>query len=287
MPELPEVETTVRYLRKKIIGRKIKEFWTDWPKGIKNISPAELNRKLKGKSFSAVSRRGKNILIEIDKRATLWIHLKMTGHLLLRPLSFLKTSPFSERVNQYIHYRFILDNKEELAFSDLRKFARITYLPEPTTNNLITNNFKDLGIEPLSNEFTEKIFKDLLDNKKNENKQLKIFLLDQSQIAGIGNIYASEILFEARLDPKRKAGSLNSAETKFLHKAIRNILEKAIKTRGTSISDFRDPDGKPGGYGNVRLVYQKKGQPCPKCKKPIESFKQGQRTTFWCPECQH
>ncbi|MFH1183317.1 MAG: DNA-formamidopyrimidine glycosylase [Candidatus Moraniibacteriota bacterium] len=287
MPELPEVETTIRYLRPKIIGRKIKDIWTDWPKGIGNVLFPELQKTLKGKSISAIDRRGKNILLEIDKKITLWIHLKMTGHLLLRPLKFSKESPFSERVNQYIHFRFILDKDQELAFSDLRKFGRVRYLGEPITHNLISNNFGNLGIEPFSKKFTEEYLTKLIIGKKNKNKQLKIFLMDQGIIAGIGNIYASEIPFEAKLNPRRKMSTLKEHEIAELFNAIKTVLQKAVDTGGTSISDFRDPEGKPGGYGNIRKVYQRKGQHCPnKCGGIVESFKQGQRTTFWCPKCQ-
>jgi len=285
MPELPEVEITINYLRPKIVGRAVKGIWTDWPKAIGNISFEELNKILRGKKFSAIQRRGKNILIEVDKKFTLWIHLKMTGHLLIIPAKIPEGSPLLEKVNQYLHFKFLLDEGEELAFSDLRKFGRVRYLAEPITDNLITNNFKDLGIEPLEKDFTLDKLVDLVE--KNKNKPLKLFLMDQSQIAGIGNIYASEIPFDAKLSPKRKIGDLSKAEIKALYLSIKKILKKAVDTRGTSVSDFRDPEGKPGGYGNIRKVYQRKGQPCPgKCGGAVESFKQGQRTTFWCPKCQ-
>ena len=287
MPELPEVETTINYLRPKIVGRTIKEIWTDWPKGIGNITFEELNKGISGKKITAIARRGKNILLEIDRKFTLWIHLKMTGHLLIRPADIPAGSPLLEKVNQYIHFKFLLDKNEELAFSDLRKFGRVRYLAEPLTDNLIKNNFKDLGVEPFSKEFTQGYLEKLISDKRNKNKQLKIFLMDQSIIAGIGNIYASEILFEAKLNPKRKIASLSKNEVDTLFLAIKKVLNKAVGARGTSISDFRDPDGKPGGYGDIRKVYQRKNKSCPnKCGGRVESFKQGQRTTFWCPRCQ-
>jgi len=287
MPELPEVETTVNYLRPKIVGRTVKGIWTDWPKAIGNISFEELEKKIAGKKFTAITRRGKNILLEIDKKFTLWIHLKMTGHLLIRPSNIPQDSPLLERVNQYIHFKFLLDKNEELAFSDLRKFGRVRHLAEPLTDNLVAENFKDLGVEPFSKEFTENYLGKLIADKKNQNKPLKQFLMDQSIIAGIGNIYASEIPFVAKLSPKRKMNTLNKKEAAVLYGAIKSVLKKAVDTRGTSVSDFRDPDGKPGGYGNIRKVYQRKGQPCPdQCGSAVESFKQGQRTTFWCPKCQ-
>lgn len=286
MPELPEVETTINYLRPKLVGRKIKDIWTDWPKGIGYISFADLQKQLKGKSISMIGRRGKNILLEIDKKITLWIHLKMTGHLLLRPTKIPKDSPLLEKVNQYIHFRFILDKDEELAFSDLRKFGRVRYLDEPISEKLKEKYFSDIGPEPLEKTFNIQVLKKLIKEKKNQNKQLKIFLMNQAIIAGIGNIYGSEIPFDAKLDPKRKTGALKPNEINALFLSIKKILKKAVDTRGTSISDFRDPEGKPGGYGNIRKVYQRKGQPCLECGGVVESFKQGQRTTFWCPKCQ-
>ena len=287
MPELPEVETTINYLRPKIVGRTIKEIWTDWPKAIGNIPFNELSGKLKEKKFSAIERRGKNILLEVNKKITLWIHLKMTGHLLIRPLNIPKGSPLLEKVNQYIHFKFLLDKNQELAFSDMRKFGRVRYLDEPISEQLLIKNFSDIGIEPFDKKFTEEYLKKLIAEKKNKHKQLKIFLMDQSVIAGIGNIYASEIPFEAGISPKRTMDSISSGEVKKLYAAIRKVLKKAVDTRGTSISDFRDPEGKPGGYGNIRKVYQRKARPCPnKCGGTVESFKQGQRTTFWCPKCQ-
>ena len=287
MPELPEVETTINYLRPKIVGHTIKRIWTDWPKAIGNISFEELNKKVAGKKFTSIRRRGKNILIEIDKKFTLWIHLKMTGHLLIRPVNIPKDSPLLEKVNQYIHFKFMLDGNEELAFSDLRKFGRVRYIDEPISKRLVEKYFSDIGPEPLEKEFDIKLLEKLIKEKKNQNKELKIFLMDQSIIAGIGNIYGSEIPFEAKLSPKRKLSTLKPKEIEALYSAIKKVLKKAVDTRGTSISDFRDPEGKPGGYGNIRKVYQRKGQPCPgKCGSIIESFKQGQRTTFWCPKCQ-
>jgi len=298
MPELPEVETTVRLLRQKIIGRKIREIWSDWPKTIKNSSVRELNKNLKGKSFSKIARRGKNILIEIDQQKTLWIHLKMTGHLLVRPTSFFgkkieqfsqkeQKSPFADKINQYVHFRIVLDQNEELALSDVRKFAKIVLFDEPISKELLQKHFADLGIEPLSKEFTLDYFKKIIQGPKNQNKELKIFLLDQNIISGIGNIYASEIPFEAGLSPKRKIKSLKSQEIQKLYTSILTILKLAVKERGTSVSDFRDPDGKKGNFGNFRKVYQKKKELCPRCEKGVvESFKQAQRSTFWCSKCQ-
>jgi len=293
MPELPEVETTVNYLKPKIVGREVRGVWTDWIKVLDNtVSFERLEKEVSGKKISGIERRGKNILLEIGKEVILWIHLKMTGHLLLRPISFFNekslkgsNSPFAEKVNQYIHFRIILDRNEELALSDLRKFARVRYIPKPLSQKLIDKLFSNLGVEPLSSAFNISLFKKLVG--ENKKKQLKIFLLDQSITAGIGNIYASEIAFLARLDPRRKVGGLKDGEIGKLFKSIKKVLTTAVKARGTSISDYRDPEGESGKYQNLRKVYQRKGENCFNCRSKIESFKQGQRTTFWCPKCQN
>lgn len=298
MPELPEVETTVRLLRKKIIDKKIESFWCDWPKTLKNSSVEELNRELSNQKFSRVKRRGKNILIEIAKKNTLWIHLKMTGHLLVRPVTFFdkkpdaltkkeQKSPFAEKINQFVHFRILLQNREEIALSDVRKFAKVVFLKEPISKKMLEKNFPDLGIEPISKAFSLEKFKQIIKSVKNPKKELKVFLLDQSLIAGIGNIYASEIPFDAGLSPKKEIGKIKKDEIERLYFSILKILKLAIKKRGTSISDFRDPNGEKGEFGDERKVYQRKKEACLRCKNGvIESFKQAQRSTFWCSNCQ-
>ena len=297
MPELPEVTTIVNSLKSTIVGRPVKGVWTDSLKMLQGITFEDLEKTLVGKSFTNVDRRGKNILLEIGKTDTLWIHLKMTGHLLLRPTSFFKgedidfsetekKSTFSEKVNQYIHFRFILDNNEELAFSDMRKFGRIRYNNLPIGKDLTEKIFSKLGIEPLSKEFNPSYLQELASLKRNRNRELKIFLMDQESIVGIGNIYASEICYQSRINPRKKVFSLSKKELELLVESIKDVLNKAIKARGTSISDYRDIEGEKGNYQELRMVYQKKGKSCPNCKGIIESFKQGQRTTFWCPACQ-
>jgi len=290
MPELPEVETTVRCLKPKLLGRVVSDIWTDWPKvfdGTANVK--ELKNTVVGKEIVGIRRRGKNILLGIGN-ITLWIHLKMTGHLLFRSSSFFNkkylsnhsNDDFALKVNQYIHFRLILNDGKELAFSDLRKFGRVRLIKKEL--NLIGDEiFNNLGVEPLDRSFNLNAFKKII--KEHGRKELKIFFLDQSAIAGIGNIYASEIPFKAHISPKRRMGSLNSDEIRKLFISIKNVLNEAIKRKGTSISDFRMPNGKSGSYQDIRKVYQKKGEKC-SCGGVIESFKQGQRTTFWCPKCQ-
>lgn len=298
MPELPEVETTVRDLRKKIIGKKISSLWTDWPKALKGIELVDLENKIKGSASSKIERRGKNILIQIGKVGTLLIHLKMTGHLLYRPQYYFNLGSgktpkvkkgndyFLEKVNQYIHFRILFNDKTELAFSDLRKFGRIKFSFNLIGDKLYDEHFSDLGEEPFDKSFNEAKLRELLESKRNKGKEIKVLLMDQAVISGIGNIYASEILFDAKINPRKKAGSLSKKEASELFKSIQRILNLAIKKRGTSVSDYRDPAGKSGSYGLVRKVYKRKGDPCFRCKATVESFKQGQRSTFWCPRCQ-
>ncbi len=297
MPELPEVETVVSDLKEKIVGKKIIKVWSDWPKMIKNISFPELQKKLIDQKIERVARRGKNILIQVGRRATLVLHLKMTGHLLFRSQKFFpldldklnkreKGSPFAQKVNQYIHFRFLFEKGKELAFSDMRKFGRIRFFQQPLAETLKNDDFKDLGPDPVFDEFNLKIFQELARQKRNLNKEVKVFLLDQRNISGIGNIYASEILFGAGLDPKKKVSELQLSEMKKIISETKRILKQAIKNRGTSISDFRDTDGQKGRFGDLRKVYQKKGESCPRCQEKIISIKQGQRSTFYCPSCQ-
>lgn len=284
MPELPEVETIVRDLRKKIIDYTIVDFWTEWEKSIK--FPLKLfKKKIIGQKIEKIKRRGKNILIFLENKQVLWIHLKMTGHLLFKDNQAVKNKYFQDRVNQYIrHIWFLEKNKEKvnLEFSDLRKFGKIQLLDK---KKLITDkDFIKLGVEPLGKNFSFEYFWNLTRNK--ENKNIKVLIMDQALIVGVGNIYASEALFQAKINPLRTAGSLTKAELKKLHQAIIDILGRAIKLRGTSDSDYRDSSGAPGGFQKVLKVYNRESEVCYNCKYLIKRTKIGQRSTFWCSNCQ-
>ncbi len=297
MPELPEVETVVSDLQKKIVNKKITGVWTDWPKILKNIELKKFRRAVIGKKVGRVARRGKNIFIELETDITVVIHLKMTGHLLWRSTNYfdLEASkivkedakrPFREKVNQYIHFRFLFGPKKELAFSDLRKFGRIRFYDCGIDETLERTEYKKLGPEPMGPDFNLEKLIESTKKKKNINKEVKVFLLDQENISGIGNIYASEILFEAKINPRKKVSKLTEAELQKILSKTRAVLTEAIKHRGTSISDFRDTDGLRGEFGRFRKVYQRKGEKCPNCGEIISAFKQGQRSTFYCPRCQ-
>ena len=286
MPELPEVQTIVDDLNRKIKGDSIAGFWSDWEKTVR--MPVEnFEKEIKGKKILNASRIGKNIFINLSGGKTIYIHLKMTGHLLVKfPISNFqfpknKKNYFFDKVNQYIHHIFYLKSGRTLEFSDLRKFGKIILADTDKINDI--KEIGSLGIDAMNKEFTFEKFDEILDKKKTV---IKMLLMDQSKLAGVGNIYASEILFEARILPTRSAEKISREERKKLFLAIKKTLEKGIKLRGTSDSDYRDTAGAPGGFQKVLKVYRRAGKKCGKCGTIVQRIKLGQRGTFFCPVCQ-
>jgi len=288
MPELPEVESTVRGLSPLIVGRKIIDVWSDAPKLIKNGTFEGLKKSITGKKILSVSRRAKNILIRLEGDDLLLIHLKMTGHLMVNKWNLpdkkekpvpLGDGALTEKVNGYIHVIFILDDGRMLALSDLRKFAKVTFGKEQEV-------IRKEKIDKIGPEATDITLSELKDIFKDSKKGVKMVLLDQDRIAGIGNIYSDDILWKAKVHPLRPVNSLSDKEIKDIHQATRDILSLAISLGGTSISDYRDVSGERGGYGDRRLVYRRDGEPCKRCKTPIKRIKVGSRSARFCPECQ-
>ncbi len=284
MPELPEVQTIIDDLNRKIKGDAITGFWSDFGKAIKGKSIEKFEKEIKGRRILGSRRIGKNIFIDLSGEKTLYIHLKMTGHLLVKDklLTKGKEDFFSERVNQYIHHIFYLGKNKTLEFSDLRKFGKIIFDDTKKINDL--KEIKHLGIDAMDKRFNFKKFEEILERKK--KTQIGLLLMDQGLISGIGNIYRSEILFESGILPQRKAGDLAAEEKKAIFKSIKKVLEKAIKYRGTSDSDYRDTSGAPGGFQKVMQVYNREKQKCRKCGTIIVRKKFGQRSVFFCPVCQ-
>lgn len=293
MPELPEVQTIVNDLRRKIIGRFILDIWLDEPKLIKLPKAEDFKKQIKGLKIKDIKRRGKNILIYLDKDGNssekiLLIHQKLTGHLLIgkweiqnnMPKSIIKGA-LQEPVNGFIHLIFYLDNGEQLALSDLRKFAKVVFGRRDEIENL--SDFKKIGIDPFDKNFTFERFKELVWFKRQKIKQV---LMDQEIIAGIGNIYSDEILWLAKIHPLKPSNKLKERELKGIYLAIKKILAEAIRLRGTSTSDYRDPAGKRGKYGEIRRVYQRTLLPCFRCKTLIKRIKIGDRSAHFCPNCQ-
>lgn len=289
MPELPEVETIVRDLKKKVLNRTFVDIWTDFEKMIKKPKDfKKFKKELRGKKIQKIWRRGKNIIFELSQGYSLLIHQKLTGHLLHGTWNMKhgtwksKTSGFlEEKVNTYIHLLFTFDNGKMLALSDLRKFAKVKLWKTEELKN--SEEIKSLGPEPLEKDFAFEKFKEVLENKKGKIKQV---LMNQEIIAGIGNIYSDEILWEAKVHPAKNTSKLKEKELKKIYQALKKILKKAIKVKGESISDFRRISGKKGGFDPLRKVYRREGERCPRCGTIIKREKIGGRSAHFCPKCQ-
>lgn len=271
MPELPEVETTVRGIRAALENRVITGVWLDWPRGLATPDPETFQARVTGQKIRFVGRRAKYILIHLEAD-TLLVHLKMTGRLYVLP------DDVQEHADQWVHFRFQLDNGQQLRFSDSRKFGRV-YLVEDVQT--VTGK---LGPEPLEDDFTLDVFLEQLKSRKGIIKPL---LLNQEFVAGVGNIYADEALHLAKIHPRRKAESLNANEKAALWSAIRYTLSKGLAREGASISWYRKPDGTKGQAQESLLAYGQTGQLCQTCHEAmIEKIVIGQRGTHFCPNCQ-
>lgn len=289
MPELPEVETIVRDLRKEVLHRTFIDIWTDSKNMIKKDSFDSFKKGLIGKEIIEVRRRAKNILIDLSDNYILLIHQKIAGHVLFGKWELKdgkwvseKTGPLlTDPINNYIHILFTLDNGKQIVVSDARKFAKAELWKKDELEK--SKEFSDLGPEPLDNDFTVTDFKKLFEKKRGKIKQV---LMDQSFISGIGNIYASEILFKVKIHPEEEIKNLNNKDLESIYKAMREILAKAIELRGDSFSDFRTLYGEKGEAQDMNKVYQKEGKPCPRCGGMIKRITQGGRGTFFCPQCQ-
>ena len=312
MPELPEVETTVRGLKKEIIGRKIINVWTDWPNYFKKpTTKTAFSKCVVGWKIEDVYRKGKNVLIELSPPASkqtrhgagnkiLLIHQKMSGHLLVGKWRIKSEagrvddekwknekwipSPFRGTItdprNRFIRLIFFLDDGRMLALSDLRRFAKALC---GTKNEILNSSHLKLGLNPLGTDFSFEKFKEVIEGKK---ARIKTFLMNQSVISGIGNIYSDEMLWKARIHPLTPINKIDNRKLRDLYKAIKSVLKKSVRLRGTSIDDYRDSKGRKGKYERELIVYQRDGEPCPRCGEKIKKTKIGGRTARFCPKCQ-
>lgn len=284
MPELPEVQTIADGLNKKIKNAIIADVFCDWEKMIQKPKLwNEFRKQIIGEKIIKVERKGKFIVFALSN-SYLIVHLRMTGHFIIvdEKKKNDKNDPMHEKVNRYIHFSLKLKDEREAALSDLRKFAKISLLAKDEFQKNLA--MQKIGIDPFAKEFTYKKFLEIFAGKKGNIKQI---LMDQAFISGIGNIYSSEILWEAKVSPLRKAGSLDEKELENIFKAIKKVLALAIKHRGDSESDYRDADGKEGGYQKIQKVYQRDGEKCPrKDGGIIKRVKIGQRSGFYCSVCQ-
>jgi len=272
VPELPEVETIRRSLVARLLGRGIERFEVRLPKAVHGLGVEEAAGRLAGQTIGGLSRRGKFLLLELASGDCLAFHLRMTGQLRLQPAG----SPYEP----HTHLVFALSGGEELRYIDPRKFGGLDFL---TPGGSVPPGLAELGPEPLGREFTPDLLRRLLNGRR---APLKSVLLDQRRLAGIGNIYADEILHRAGLFPARPAGSLDDSETGRLHEMIRAVLAEGIANRGTTRRDYVDGDGRPGQYQERLRVYGRAGRSCPDCGAEIARTVVGGRGTHYCPRCQ-
>src|SRR3954454_17871612 len=280
MPELPEVETVARDLRSRILGATITGARCSWPRTLRTHTPEAFEEAVAGRRVEAVTRRAKLVVVELSGDAALTIHLKMTGQL------FVVTAGAAD--DPYVRLVLELADGREVRFRDIRKFGRVgLYGRDPVTGDLVTEVggfavFATFGPEPLEAAFT---VRDLRRRLRRRSGRLKPLLLDQSFIAGIGNIYAGEPLWAGRLRPLRTVGTLRRPEERRLYEAIRSILAEAVARRGSSIDDYTAPDG-DGAMQERLLVYQRAGEPCARCGRPVRRIVIGARSTHFCSWCQ-
>jgi formamidopyrimidine-DNA glycosylase len=300
MPELPEVETTTRGLKKNILGLVIKDVWTDLSTKDKRQKESVANPKffkifkkeIVGRKVLSVGRRAKNILVNLSRNKTILIHLKMTGHLLYGKYKFTKekwtpdqTGPLNDPYNRFVHVIFTFSNGKNLAFSDARKFGKITLLDTKTAHD--TKHLNNIGPEPLDKNFTFKKFKEILEPsfaRGYGGRGIKTVLMDQSIIAGIGNIYSDEILWRAGVHPERKVSKINDKELKLIFRAIKETLAKGIDFGGDSMSDYRNINGLRGKFQMHHEAYRRTGEKCRKkgCKGIIKRKVIGGRSAHFC-----
>ncbi|MGA3150658.1 MAG: bifunctional DNA-formamidopyrimidine glycosylase/DNA-(apurinic or apyrimidinic site) lyase [Candidatus Saccharimonadales bacterium] len=300
MPELPEVETVKQGLSKFLPKLVIKDVWHDWPKGFPN-APADVARFMVGASITDVKRRAKVLIIGLSSGYSLVIHLKMTGQLvfvgsadkLKANSSKLKAEekfggghPTSSLVNDLPDKstRVVIDftNGAKLFFNDQRKFGWMRLLPSVEVPEI--DFMKTVGPEPLDDDFTAGKFIECIRGRK--NSPIKAVLLDQKVLAGIGNIYADESLFAAKIHPLTKASAISRTKLVALHNDLRSILRTAIKKGGSTDRNYVNAEGKKGSYIQFAQVFRREEQPCPRCGTTIQKIRVAGRGTHICPRCQ-
>lgn len=299
MPELPEVHTTATMLNRLIKNKRISAVWTDYKSsfhiGKKNIKDASFFKEFKkiilGQTITSVTRLGKNILIHLSNKTTIIVHMKMTGHLLVgtykrKNLTWTSETnkELQEPINQHIHFVISFIDGTHLVLSDVRKFAKVTLTQTETL--LQTKDVSSLGPDPTSHTFFFNDFKKALFKKG--HSQIKTILLDQTILAGIGNIYSDEILFSGSTHPQSIISKIPNKKLKTLFDSTKKLLAKGVSLGGDSTSDYRNPLGKSGNFHYHHQVYQNTNKPCsrPSCKGTIKRLVIRGRSSHFCPVCQ-
>ncbi|MEO8462690.1 MAG: bifunctional DNA-formamidopyrimidine glycosylase/DNA-(apurinic or apyrimidinic site) lyase [Chloroflexota bacterium] len=280
MPELPEVETVARDLRGLVLSAEIRGATSLWPGTLRTHAPDAIGPALAGRRIESVGRRGKQLVLRLSGDAVVTIHLKMTGQLFVVPGG----TPLDPYVRLVLH----LADGRDLRFRDIRKFGKVgLYSIDPATGEPVHEAggaavFASVGPEPLEDSFDLRTFRGRIRTRRG---RLKPLLLDQSFVAGVGNIYADEALWASKLHPLRSAATLRPPDERHLHTEIRRILAEAIALRGSSVDDYTAPEG-DGSMQEHLLVYQRAGEPCARCGRPIRRIVVGARATHFCSWCQ-
>jgi formamidopyrimidine-DNA glycosylase len=281
MPELPEVETVARGLRRTIVGRRIMSVRLGKTDFIDD--PVALEQHLPGRQIEAVERYGKFMLLRLSsvvgdssrgangdaEPAALLVHLGMTGQI--------APNPASQPSEKHTHAFFLLDDNRELRYTDPRRFGRLAYLAAEA----LAEELQAFGADPLEISVAE-----FVQQARTRRARIKALLLDQGFLRGVGNIYADESLWRAKIHPARLGGTLKKEQAASLHRALQDILKKAIQMRGSSISDFLGADGQPGDYQRHHRAYGREGKPCGRCEAVIRRAIVAGRSSYFCPKCQ-
>jgi len=275
MPELPEVETIRRQLAPALEGRRLERVKVLDPRWCEPAPPEAIEDALRGRLIERLGRRGKYLIVSLEDDVHLAMHLRMTGNLLL------VHADEDDPGRPHLRVRMELNGAKRLLFVDVRRFGTGDVL---LGSDALAEFFASrLGVEPLSPDFTAEALRAMARGRK---QPVKAFLLTQERVAGVGNIYADEALFRARIHPLRPVGSLKRGQVETLRDAVVETLEAGIDAKGASIDDYRHVDGARGSFQDRFLVYTRAGEPCPRCGTPIEKLRAAGRGTYVCPRCQ-
>ncbi|HEX5610575.1 MAG TPA: bifunctional DNA-formamidopyrimidine glycosylase/DNA-(apurinic or apyrimidinic site) lyase [Solirubrobacterales bacterium] len=288
MPELPEVETVCRQLEPEIEGRRIETLEVLDARWTRPVPPKQVTKAVEGSTIEGLGRRGKYLLLALDGARTLVMHLRMTGNLILVEGEEMLDPSEGRRLYEgerstsarHLRARFVLDDGRELWFTDPRRFGEAFLIDDADLEGRFAGR---VGVEPLSEEFTPEALEEMAAGR---TAPLKSFLLDQKGVAGVGNIYADEALYRARLHPLSPAGSMRPEHLRALRDAVVAALEAGIDGGGASIDDYRDGRGEKGTMQEEFLVHTREGEECFNCGTEIVRIVVGGRSTYYCPSCQ-
>ncbi len=270
MPELPEVETVVRDLRALLPGSVIAAVWTS-SRPLRVAWQAEWTQHLVGRRIGHLERRGKWIIVKLDDNASVVVHLGMTGQL--------RVCDSDEPGDEHVHFRLRLNTGRELRFRDIRRFGSLRWMPPGVPIDSVPRG--RLGPEPWDTDPEE-----LGRRIRRSRRAVKAILLDQQVMAGVGNIYADEALFAAKISPLARGVDLTKRQVRQLHRALNRVLQRAIQARGTTIRNYVGGSGLGGGFQDHLQVYGRGGQPCRRCRRPLTRLRVAGRSTHFCPQCQ-